>query len=130
MEQLRSTVNDFCISLDGVNVAFAGIEGVTRYVLKDLSFKLRFGERVALVGQNGSGKTTLLRLLLNAVEPRDGTVERFPDWTKDRIAYVPQNYRNALFPWLSLRTNLFIQKGNLNGIRSWQRPIRTNMIDE
>lgn len=129
MEHLHPTVNDFCISLDRVNVAFAANDGTTRHVLKDLNFKLHFGERVALVGQNGSGKTTLLRLLLNAVEPRDGTVEKRFSWTADRVSYLPQDYRNALLPWLSLRTNLLIQKGIFNGASSWHRLTNANMID-
>jgi ATP-binding cassette subfamily F protein 3 len=41
-------------------------------VLDSVSFAIRPGDKVGLVGPNGSGKTTLLRLLLREIEPDDG----------------------------------------------------------
>jgi ATP-binding cassette subfamily F protein 3 len=46
-----------------------------RLVLRDVSFRLRAGERVGLLGRNGAGKTTLLRLILGEEEPDEGDVE-------------------------------------------------------
>ncbi len=43
--------------------------------LRDLSFRIRPGERVALIGQNGAGKTTLLRTLAGVYEPVAGRLE-------------------------------------------------------
>lgn len=42
--------------------------------LSGISFTLRDGERIALVGSNGSGKTTLVKVLLGLYEPSEGTV--------------------------------------------------------
>ena len=44
------------------------------YVLKDLSFKVRPGEYVALVGKSGCGKSTVMRLLLGFEKPERGTI--------------------------------------------------------
>ncbi|MBR0404860.1 MAG: NHLP bacteriocin export ABC transporter permease/ATPase subunit [Eggerthellaceae bacterium] len=44
------------------------------YVLKNLSFKVRPGEYIALVGRSGCGKSTILRLLLGFEKPERGTV--------------------------------------------------------
>jgi len=44
------------------------------YVLQDLSFTVRPGEYVALVGKSGCGKSTILRLLLGFEEPERGSV--------------------------------------------------------
>lgn len=46
----------------------------SRSVLKDLSFTLEEGERVALIGPNGCGKTTLLQLVVGLVRPSAGRV--------------------------------------------------------
>jgi len=43
-------------------------------VLKDVSFYLKKGEKLALVGENGAGKTTLIKLLLRLYEPSSGAI--------------------------------------------------------
>jgi ATP-binding cassette subfamily F protein 3 len=44
------------------------------HVLKDVSFQIDRGDRIALVGANGAGKSTLIRLLSNLEPPTSGTV--------------------------------------------------------
>lgn len=44
-------------------------------VLRNVTFDIRHGEKVALVGRNGSGKTTLLRLLSNIYALDGGTIQ-------------------------------------------------------
>ena len=46
-----------------------------KVVLKDVSFDLHRGERLAIIGQNGIGKSTLLKILLNIYEDYSGSVE-------------------------------------------------------
>ncbi|QDU35831.1 putative ABC transporter ATP-binding protein YheS [Maioricimonas rarisocia] len=57
------------------------VRGVTRQfdtepVFRDVTFDVRPGEKVGLVGPNGSGKTTLMALLSGRDEPDIGTIER------------------------------------------------------
>jgi branched-chain amino acid transport system ATP-binding protein len=44
------------------------------HILKNLSFEIRSGETVALLGRNGVGKTTTLKSIVGWVPPRAGTV--------------------------------------------------------
>lgn len=44
------------------------------WALKDVSFDLKKGESLALVGANGAGKTTILRLLANITKPTSGSI--------------------------------------------------------
>jgi ATP-binding cassette subfamily F protein uup len=55
----------------GVSVAIG-----ERPLLRDITWRLGPGQRVALVGPNGAGKTTLLRVLAGDREPDGGVVER------------------------------------------------------
>lgn len=45
--------------------------------LKDVSFDVYSGDRVALIGPNGAGKSTLLRVIANIYTPQSGSVERY-----------------------------------------------------
>ncbi|MBN2878337.1 MAG: ABC transporter ATP-binding protein [Clostridia bacterium] len=44
------------------------------YVLKNLSFRLNIGERLAVVGMNGAGKTTMIKLLCRLYDPTEGEI--------------------------------------------------------
>ena len=56
---------------EGVGFAYPGAE---RWAVRDLSFTLKAGEVVALVGENGAGKTTLVKLLTRLYDPNEGRI--------------------------------------------------------
>lgn len=43
-------------------------------VLKNISFKLTLGEKIAIVGYNGAGKTTLIKLMMRLYDPTEGEI--------------------------------------------------------
>ena len=49
-------------------------DGDTTDVLRHVSFKLRSGDKLALVGNNGAGKTTLVKLLCGLYQPTEGAI--------------------------------------------------------
>lgn len=71
-----------------------------RKILKQLSFQVKQGERVTLMGRTGAGKSTILKLLLGLYEPQEGEVRiqgiaasNIPDGDKRRIfGYVEQSF--------------------------------------
>ena len=48
--------------------------GAERWAVRHLSFELRAGETLALVGENGAGKTTLVKLLARLYDPDEGRI--------------------------------------------------------
>jgi len=54
------------------NVGFSYPDG--RRAMEGISFVMRRGERLALVGENGAGKTTLVKLLLRFYDPNEGRI--------------------------------------------------------
>ncbi|RWZ52503.1 peptidase domain-containing ABC transporter [Labedella phragmitis] len=82
------------VRFDSVSFGYRG----RATALRDMSFSIREGERVAFVGPSGGGKSTIAKLLLRVVEPDEGGIslsgvplERIsPAVVRSRIAYVPQ----------------------------------------
>jgi cobalt/nickel transport system ATP-binding protein len=72
--------------LSGVTFAYPGRPPS----LQDISFEVRRGERLALLGANGSGKSTLLHLLDGLYFPSAGRVEAFGEpLTEERLERTP-----------------------------------------
>ena len=59
------------IEFDGVNFAYPNQE---IQALREVSLKIKAGEKVAIIGRIGSGKTTIEKLILGLYEPDDGAV--------------------------------------------------------
>ncbi|WP_414044177.1 ABC transporter ATP-binding protein [Macrococcus animalis] len=49
-------------------------KGNRHYSLEDVSFELKEGEIIGLIGNNGAGKTTLMKLIAKAIHPTSGDV--------------------------------------------------------
>ena len=63
-------------------------------LIDHLSFALKPGDRIGIIGPNGSGKTTLLRMIIGEVHPTSGTIIRGKN---TKIAYFDQQ-RESLDP--------------------------------
>ena len=56
------------------NVSFQYLNS-EKYAVRNLSFQLKAGEKLALVGENGAGKTTIVKLLARLYEPTEGVIK-------------------------------------------------------
>ncbi|MBV8885829.1 MAG: ATP-binding cassette domain-containing protein [Chroococcidiopsidaceae cyanobacterium CP_BM_RX_35] len=74
-------------------------------LLKDISFEVFAGERIAIVGPSGAGKTSLLRLLNRLSEPTDGS-----------IYLENQEYRQIPILQLRQQVTLVLQESKLLGM--------------
>jgi zinc transport system ATP-binding protein len=104
-EPHSSVANAVQLSAQNVGVAFG-----TEVALKDVSFEVRKGEFIGLVGQNGSGKTTLLRVLLGLIKPSTGRTANH----EAIIGYVPQRGQlyNGIVPISALEVAILGSKGD------------------
>ncbi|SEA90839.1 type I secretion system permease/ATPase [Alkalimonas amylolytica] len=84
------------IEFDRVSFSYPGTQ---HQVLKDVSFTIRPGEKVAIIGRIGSGKTTIEKLILQFYQPEQGAI-RFdgvdsqqinPADLRQKIGCVPQD---------------------------------------
>lgn len=72
-------------------------------VLRDVSLAIQSGEIITIVGPNGSGKSTLLRLIIGALKPTSGNIQKSDGL---RIGYVPQ--RLHIDPTLPMTVGRFL----------------------
>lgn len=103
---------DILVEACDLSVRFSSRDGGQHLAVDGLSFTLRRGETLAVVGSSGSGKTTLLRALMGLVMPTGGSVRLFGRelrdltdhelaQTRQRCGYVPQDPYGALPPGLT-----------------------------
>ncbi len=91
----RKNNNPSIIKVDDINFSYDGV----RLVLQDISFDIREGEMVSLVGKNGAGKSTLAKLLCGFEKEDQGIIRYYGNDIKDKtikeraeiIGYVMQN---------------------------------------
>jgi len=79
-------------------------------LLSDLTFPIKHGDRIAVIGKNGKGKSTLLRLLAGELKPTTGEIYNHP---LAKIGYFGQTNINRLHPTLSVEEEITSSNPNL-----------------
>lgn len=86
-------------------------DGAVHVAVDDVSFQVRAGSVVSIVGPSGAGKTTVLRAIGGLLEASSGTVTLEGSVVKGPprdAAFVFQDYSRSLLPWLSAASNVML----------------------
>lgn len=96
----------------------------TGEVLRDVSWEVKPGDRIGLVGVNGAGKSTQLRIIAGLEEPSSGKVVKQGD---PRIAYLQQEF--DVDPRRTVRQELFQAFGEAADVLNRQQAVEEAMAD-
>jgi len=96
------------IDVRGLSKSFQ-LGGSTIEAVRDVSFSVRRGEFVALLGPSGSGKSTILNMIATLVKPSSGEIlidgkPVIAGKATPNVGYVFQ--RDTLFPWRTVADNI------------------------
>jgi ATP-binding cassette subfamily F protein 3 len=97
----------------------------TGEVLRDVTWEVKPGDRIGLVGVNGAGKSTQMRLIAGLEEPSAGQIIRQGE---PRIAYLQQEF--DVDPRRSVRQELFQAFGEAAEVLNQQRQVEDAMASD
>lgn len=82
LKDKRDSSSDSILKVEGLSVSY----GDNPAIIEDMSFSLKKGERLAIVGKNGAGKSTLARALCGFVPSQGKVIYKGQDISQDSIA--------------------------------------------
>ena len=97
----------------------------TGEVLREVTWEVKAGDRIGLVGVNGAGKSTQMRIIAGLEEPSSGQVVRQGN---PRIAYLQQEF--DVDPQRTVRAELFQAFGEAAEVRNRTRAVEIEMASD
>ncbi len=89
-------------------------------ILEDVSFVIKEGEYVGIIGPNGGGKTTLINILLGLEKQTSGTVTWEEGIPQNKIGYLPQ-HAASFDPLFPATVEEIVASGRV-ALRKWYMP--------
>jgi NitT/TauT family transport system ATP-binding protein len=103
-----TTAVPIALKVDGLSKTYES-PGRSVEAIRDLTFGIKRGEMVCIVGPSGAGKTTLLRCIAGLLDVSGGQIQLDDTPVTEPpagMAVVFQEYGRSLFPWLTVRKNV------------------------
>lgn len=113
-------VRDIAREMVGLRAQDVSLRDDEFWALRDISFELKRGESLGILGQNGAGKSTLLKLLIGRLKPTEGRIG-----TRGRMAAITE-LGLGFNPVLSGRENIYLNAAMLG----MQRAETNRVIDK
>ena len=104
-----------------------------KQILEDISFSIKEGEKIAIVGGNGAGKTTLIESMLQLNKSYTGEVKYDFEYNKSPLEKVGVQFQDSMFPQgLTVRDVIeyFSKKGKDVDVEFEKTLIKTMGIDQ
>jgi ATP-binding cassette subfamily F protein 3 len=93
-------------------------------VFEDISFEIREGDRLALIGENGAGKSTLFRLMARQLKPQSGVVTHRNSLT---VGYLSQH--STFDTQQTMREVLALAAGDVDALEEQLRALELRMSE-
>ncbi|MGO1768928.1 MAG: ABC transporter ATP-binding protein [Microbacterium sp.] len=103
------TATETVLDVSGLRKIYNEGTDQANMAIDEVSFTVRKGEFVCIVGPSGAGKTTLLRCISGLASPSAGSVSfegRTLDRVPEELGLVFQDYGRSLYPWLTNGRNV------------------------
>ncbi len=126
-EQQEQVPLQCCKEITFCNVGFRYPES-EKWVLKNISFTIKRGEKITIVGENGSGKTTLIKLLCRLYQPTEGEILLNGHNIQSYSYAEYMGYISAVFQDFALFA--FPLAENISASSLYKDPCRENMLQE
>jgi NitT/TauT family transport system ATP-binding protein len=119
------------LEVRGLRKVYEG-HGQSLEAVRDLTFEIRRGQLVCIVGPSGAGKTTLLRCIAGLLKVTAGqvTLDGAPvTGPPAGMAVVFQEYGRSLFPWMTVRENVELPLKEKGVARAERRKLVDSALD-